>query len=193
MKGAYTFTALVQFAGAFAFAGLVHPQIVRRLDLVRIPAEIAEWPGLRLEPTPPSCWCGGITVVIVPLAFKDYFNSSDPRGDAVYLPKVNDPELPYLLNLIYSGAFPTIPDSDPDTDGIQRADLVQVFLTGVPGLNRPAGVRKAEMLRLNLETELCGTGGAPACSTLGVLGGDVRGSRTVGACPTTRSTSRFAR
>ena len=116
-----------------------------------------------------------VNEVVVPLAFKDYFNSSDPRGDAVYLPKVNDPELPYLLNLIYSGAFPTIPDSDPDTDGIQRADLVQVFLTGVPGLNKPAGVRKAEMLRLNLETELCGTGGAPACSTLGVLGGDFQG------------------
>jgi predicted MFS family arabinose efflux permease len=42
MKGAYTVTALVQFAGAFALAGLVHPQLTRRLDLGRIPAEIAE-------------------------------------------------------------------------------------------------------------------------------------------------------
>jgi predicted MFS family arabinose efflux permease len=42
MKGAYTLTALVQFAGAFALAGLVHPQVTRRLDLGRIPAEIAE-------------------------------------------------------------------------------------------------------------------------------------------------------
>jgi len=42
MKGAYTITALVQFVGAFALAGLVHPQITRRLDLARIPAEIAE-------------------------------------------------------------------------------------------------------------------------------------------------------
>jgi MFS family permease len=42
MKGAYTLTALVQFAGAFALAGLVHPQLTRRLDLARIPAEIAE-------------------------------------------------------------------------------------------------------------------------------------------------------
>ena len=42
MSGAYTLTALVQFAGAFAMAGLVHPQITRRLNLGRIPAEIAE-------------------------------------------------------------------------------------------------------------------------------------------------------
>ena len=45
MKGAYTVTALVQFAGAFAIAGLAHAQLTRRLDLVRIPHDIAE--GLR--------------------------------------------------------------------------------------------------------------------------------------------------
>ena len=68
MKGAYTFTALVQFAGAFAFAGLVHPQLVRRLDLARIPAEIAE--GLAFAWTKPTIllvW--GITVVTNAFAF----------------------------------------------------------------------------------------------------------------------------
>ena len=42
MRGAYTVTALVQFAGAAALAGLVHAQVTRRLDFARIPAEIAE-------------------------------------------------------------------------------------------------------------------------------------------------------
>ncbi|MBV8412630.1 MAG: MFS transporter [Alphaproteobacteria bacterium] len=42
LKGAYTLTALVQFAGAFAMAGLLHPQVTRRLELRRIPQEIAE-------------------------------------------------------------------------------------------------------------------------------------------------------
>ena len=42
MRGAYTLTAFVQFLAAFALASLVHPQITRRLDLARIPAEIAE-------------------------------------------------------------------------------------------------------------------------------------------------------
>ncbi len=52
MSGAYTLTALVQFAGAFAMAGLVHPQITRRLNLARIPAEIAE--GLAFAKTKPT-------------------------------------------------------------------------------------------------------------------------------------------
>lgn len=42
MKGAYTLTALVQFLGAFALAGLAYSQVTRRLDLARIPADIAE-------------------------------------------------------------------------------------------------------------------------------------------------------
>ncbi|MDP1836930.1 MAG: MFS transporter [Reyranella sp.] len=52
MSGAYTLTALVQFAGAFVMAGLVHPQITRRLNLARIPAEIAE--GLAFAKTKPT-------------------------------------------------------------------------------------------------------------------------------------------
>lgn len=52
MSGAYTLTALVQFAGAFVMAGLVHPQITRRLNLARIPAEIAE--GLAFARTKPT-------------------------------------------------------------------------------------------------------------------------------------------
>src|SRR6478735_1829306 len=39
MKGAYTVTALVQFACAFAMAGLAHHQMTRRLALGRIPAD----------------------------------------------------------------------------------------------------------------------------------------------------------
>jgi MFS family permease len=68
MKGAYSLTALVQFAGAFAFAGLVHPQIVRRLDLARIPAEIAE--GLAFARTRPTILLVyGITVITNAFAF----------------------------------------------------------------------------------------------------------------------------
>ncbi|MFO1080310.1 MAG: MFS transporter [Reyranellaceae bacterium] len=45
MKGVYSVTALVQFLGAFAVAGLVHHQVTRRLELRHIPRDIAE--GLR--------------------------------------------------------------------------------------------------------------------------------------------------
>jgi len=52
MKGAYTMTALVQFAGAFALAGLVHTQVTRKLEVARIPAEVLE--GLRFARTRPT-------------------------------------------------------------------------------------------------------------------------------------------
>jgi MFS family permease len=51
MKGVYTLTAFVQFAGAFAMAGLVHAQVTRRLALARIPADIVE--GLAYARTKP--------------------------------------------------------------------------------------------------------------------------------------------
>ncbi|MDP1748329.1 MAG: MFS transporter [Reyranella sp.] len=68
MKGAYSLTALVQFAGAFALAGLVHTQVTRRLAVAKIPAEILE--GLRYARTKPLILLVfGITVVTNVFAF----------------------------------------------------------------------------------------------------------------------------
>jgi len=68
MKGAYTLTALVQFAGAFAIAGLAHAQLTRRLDLMRIPHEIAD--GLRFAWTRPTILLVfGVTIVTNAFAF----------------------------------------------------------------------------------------------------------------------------
>jgi MFS family permease len=68
MKGAYTLTALVQFAGAFALAGLAHSQMTRRLAVARIPAEIVE--GLVLARTRPIILLVfGVTVVTNTFAF----------------------------------------------------------------------------------------------------------------------------
>ena len=58
--------------------------------------------------------------------------------------------------------------------GIQRSDLISVFLTGIATLNKPAHVKPSEELRLNLDTPLCG-GANPACSRLGPLGSDPQG------------------
>ena len=109
-----------------------------------------------------------VNEVVVPVGLKDYFNGSKPKNDAQYLGAVQDPELPRLIEAVYS--IPA-PDSNPAEAGIQRADLIQVFLTGVEGLNQPANVMPAEMLRLNMSIAPC-TG---ACSTLGVIGGDTSG------------------
>jgi hypothetical protein len=101
-----------------------------------------------------------VNEVVVPRGFKDLFNASHPRDDAQFLAGVTDPELAKLFNAVLN--FPA-----PMTD---RQDLVQVFLTGVPSLNKPAAVTPAEMLRLNV-------GIAPATSPnrLGVLAGDNAG------------------
>jgi hypothetical protein len=109
-----------------------------------------------------------VNEVVVPVSLKDYFNASLPRHDAQYLGAVQDPELPHLLNAVYGTE---VPDSDDKAPGIQRADLIQVFLTGVPGLNQPEGVTPSEMLRLNMAIPPC----TSACSRLGVIGGDVAG------------------
>ena len=73
--------------------------------------------------------------------------------------------MPELLEILFSGVA-VAPNLFP------RTDLVAAFLTGVQGLNQPANVRAAEMLRLNTSTAP-----TPAASqnTLGVLGGDTSG------------------
>jgi MFS family permease len=82
MKGAYTITALIQFAGAFALAGLVHPQLTRRVDLARIPAEIAE--GLAFAWTKPTILLVyGITIVTNAFAFS-YSGLVAPLGLAEF-------------------------------------------------------------------------------------------------------------
>ena len=108
-----------------------------------------------------------VNEVVMPLAFKDIFNSAEPSGDkplfdsnADFRNRVLDPEVPKLYKLIYNVDSPPAP----------RNDLVQVFLTGLPGVNQPANVVPAEMLRINLAI-------APSSSPnrLGALAADAAG------------------
>jgi len=101
-----------------------------------------------------------VNEVVIPVGQKDKWNGSRPVDDAQFLSYVTDPEVPKLLQAIYGIAAPPTP----------RNDLVQVFLTGVPDLNRPQGVRPSEMLRLNTDIR-------PVASParLGVLAADIAG------------------
>lgn len=82
MKGAYTLTALVQFLAAFALAGLVYEQVPRRLDLARIPAEVAE--GLAFARTRNTILLVyGVTVVTNAFAFA-YSGLVAPIGSGVF-------------------------------------------------------------------------------------------------------------
>ena len=112
-----------------------------------------------------------VNEAVVPVGLKDYFNASKPKDDEQYLAAVNDPELPHIVNAVYS--IP-VPDSDAGKPGIQRDDLIAAFLTGIGGLNQPTNVEPAEMLRLNMTTPPC-EASCEQYSRLGVIGGDVAG------------------
>jgi hypothetical protein len=104
-----------------------------------------------------------VNEVVIPLAKKDAFNASDPKDDAQFLPFVLNSDLASKLNAVYGLGLPTA----------ARTDLATVFLTGIPGLNQPAGVKGSEELRINLaikpDNAMCGT------KRLGVLAGDICG------------------
>jgi hypothetical protein len=113
-----------------------------------------------------------VNEVVVPVGLKDYFNASKPANDEQFLGAVNDPELPHLIEAIYG--IPA-PDSNNSQNGIQRDDLIEVFLTGIDGLNQPNNVEPAEMLRLNMGIPPCEEGDCVDHSDLGVIGGDTAG------------------
>lgn len=101
-----------------------------------------------------------VNEVVIPVGQKDKWNGSKPGDDGQFLNYVTDPEVPKLLQAVYNIPAPATP----------RNDLVQVFLTGVPGLNQPPGVKPSEMLRLN--TDIVPTARP---SRLGALGADISG------------------
>ena len=103
-----------------------------------------------------------VNEVVIGVRDKDTFNASEPKDDAAFGTYVTNPTLPVLINALFGVPPPAAP----------RNDLVQVFLTGVPNLNRPANVQASEMLRLN--TSIAPV--APlAQNALGALGGDAAG------------------
>lgn len=105
-----------------------------------------------------------VNEVVIPANLKDAFNALAPRNDASAQPAVDrvlDPEVPKLLEAVY----------DLPAKATPRNDLFTIFLTGLKGLNQPAGtVQPAELLRLN-------TSIAPTAepNRLGVLAGDTQG------------------
>ena len=103
-----------------------------------------------------------VNELVIGLKDKDKFNANEPKDDEQFATYVTHPTLPVLINALFGVSAPSTP----------RADLVQVFLTGVPGLNQPSDVRPAEILRLNTSTAPVAPGSQ---NPLGVIGGDAAG------------------
>lgn len=107
-----------------------------------------------------------VNEVVIGLKDKDKFNHSQPKDDAQFLNYVTNPTLPTLLETLFSSAGVKAPTNFP------RSDLISTFLTGIEGINKPANVKPAEMLRLNTATAAMAKGKQ---SRLGVIGGDSAG------------------
>ena len=107
-----------------------------------------------------------VNELVIGLKDKDKFNVSKPEKDTQFAEYVTNPTLPALIDALF---FPTNPQAPTN---FPRNDLVTAFLTGVPGINQPANVVAAEMLRLNTTTSVTAKG---AQNNLGVIGGDAAG------------------
>ncbi|WP_245395489.1 DUF4331 domain-containing protein [Anthocerotibacter panamensis] len=104
-----------------------------------------------------------VNEVVIGLKDKNLFNASRPQNDAQFADYVTNPTLPALIEALFGVTAPTV---------FPRNDLVQVFLTGVPGLNQPRSVVPAEMMRLNTSIPAVA---AASQNNLGVIGGDLAG------------------
>ena len=102
-----------------------------------------------------------VNEVIIPTRLKDRWNRTVPANDQQYVRYFRKPILAAVMNQLYPGVVNAPEDN--------RDDLVQVLLTGVPGLNE-TGTQLADMLRVNLSI-------APTASPnrLGVFGADNAG------------------
>lgn len=108
-----------------------------------------------------------VNEVVIGLKDKDRFNASEPVNDGHpvngFGTYVTNPTLPELIEILFPVEAPNL---------FPRMDLVEIFLTGIDGLNKPATVTQAEMLRLNVTIPAVG---ASAQNSLGALAGDTAG------------------
>jgi hypothetical protein len=101
-----------------------------------------------------------VNELVIPLKDKNRFNGSRPRFDGQFLEYVRNPEPAGLIESILGVDVPPNP----------RDDIAAIFLTGIPGLNKPEDVKPSSQLRLNMAIEP-----SKHPNRLGVLGGDNAG------------------
>jgi len=116
-----------------------------------------------------------VNELVIGLKYKNLFNLGAPSGDAAFLPFVQFPTLPTILDLLFRPAVNSLLKANLSTiapTNFPRNDLVAIFLTGLPGLNQPANVVGSEMLRLNTSWKITPRNKQ---KFMGVLGGDGAG------------------
>jgi hypothetical protein len=108
--------------------------------------------------------------VLVGMGAKDRWNAGSPSRDLDFVQGVAHPELASLLPVLYPGVFPNLAKYSK-----ARADIVAIFLTGlpagvVPNFQNFTGSTQADLIRLNMAIPPSSNP-----SALGILGGDLAG------------------
>lgn len=111
--------------------------------------------------------------LLISMGKKDFWNSQDPKDDAQFVKFVEHPEVSILLPALYPGVFPHL--AALNASNAARADLVAIFLTGIPagiipGFQNSTGTTQADLQRLNMAIPP-----AKKPNLLGILGGDLAG------------------
>jgi hypothetical protein len=114
-----------------------------------------------------------VNEVMIPLGKKDFWNSQTPKDDLQFLVFVEHQEVSARLPILYPGVFPNL--AAFNMSGTPRADMVAIFLTGIPaglipGFQNFTGKTLADFLRLNMVIPP-----ATTPNILGILGGDLAG------------------
>jgi hypothetical protein len=106
-----------------------------------------------------------VNEVVIGIPDKDKWNSSAPASDVTnFANYVEYPTMPYLISVLFGGGAQVFPATFP------RTDIVEAFLTGVPGVNAfstPDGGAKpvvCEELRLNTALPVTPAGTTYDCS-----------------------------
>ena len=119
--------------------------------------------------------------VLVALGMKDKWNASSPFDDSRFVSGVSFPVLADLLPALYPGVFPNLQALNAKLASMppakQRADLVAIFLTGLPAGIVPGfqnltagGTVQADLLRLNMAIPP-----TRSPNPAGLVGGDAAG------------------
>ncbi len=106
-----------------------------------------------------------VNELLVGLPDKDRFNGTRPVSDEAYLDYITNPTLPELIETLFG---------NPAPNNFPREDLVQFYLSGIPGVNSPAPAlaTPADLLRINTAAPPTPRGQQ---KRLGVLAGDTSG------------------
>ncbi|MFN0133375.1 MAG: DUF4331 domain-containing protein [Phycisphaerales bacterium] len=150
--------------GGWTSASLPQTRVLRNNPTFNQPStEVGQWVQMSRLSMPL------VNELVIGIKDKNKFGNSRPRNDAQFATYVTNPTLPAIIDALFGVPAPCLP----------RNDLVSVFLTGLDGLNKPVGVRPAEMMRLNMNVNPTQGGIAitpvGSQSPLGALGGDLQG------------------